>query len=646
MSRNQNRKGGNKRGRPDEWTTDVRDPTALQNAAFEAYYKGNVVPVEEWDAFMACLQTGLPMSIRFNRAMPHIDAVDDFVTRHLSEVFESKRVPFFPEQRAIQFGVSRGDLKRKEANRTLKKIVSAMNEGGYLTRQETVSMLPPLLLQVAPGMRVLDMCAAPGSKTSQIIESLLTGGGSERGVVVANDVNASRLDVLHHQTNRAAGAHLHVIITNTDASRFPLLPAADRFDRVLCDVMCSGDGTLRKSLDMWPRWSTLQGANLHNSQMRVLLRGMASCKAGGIVVYSTCSLNPVEDEAVVSACLAQTKGTFELIDPTPLLPGLSASPGMTAWTVTTRDLTTVLRTYEEAKAYADADAQTDRRSFQYAPTMFADSALLAAQHIERTRRVLPHMQDTGGFFVAALRCVEAVPEDARAAAAAAAATAVSPDATADAKSNVAPMKPLSAGMRAAVQRALGLPDTFPFDHLVVRNEDARDQKVYLANPEAIQLSQQLGGRVVHVGSKVFESVVKYSNEKLRFCADGVADLVPFLPSPFIVPVQPELLLELAGETPMSYTDFGAKTGRAMEELPPCFVLTTTWSVGGPLFVAAEKSTKLGKVVARVAGWQATVCKLALGIPLVEATEAGADEEGEEGAAAGSAPTAGAGAVTV
>ncbi|KAG5490300.1 hypothetical protein JKF63_00420 [Porcisia hertigi] len=619
MSRNQNRKAGSKRGRVDEWMTDVRDPTALQNSAFEAYYKDNVIPASEWEAFMSCLRTGLPMSLRFNPSVPQVDAVDAFVTQHLFEVFESKRLPFFPAQRAIQCGVSRGDLKRRKANRTLKKIVAAMNEGGYLTRQETVSMLPPLLLQVEPGMRVLDMCAAPGSKTSQILEALLPGD-PEKGVIVANDVNASRLDVLHHQTNRAAGAHLHVIITNTDATRFPLLPLADRFDRVLCDVMCSGDGTLRKSIDMWPRWNPLLGANLHHSQVKVLLRGMESCKTGGIVVYSTCSLNPVENEAVVSACLAQTKGTFKLIDPTPLLPGLRASPGMTSWTITTRDLTTVLHTYEDAQKLMEST--TDRRPFQYAPSMFANTQVLVEQHIERTRRILPHAQDTGGFFVAALRCVAAVPEDARPRA----------EPAFGVKAKEVPLKPISDGMRATVQKALGLPDTFPYDHLLVRNEEARDQKIYLANSDAIGLSQQLGGRVVHVGSKVFESVVKYSNDKLRFCADGVADLVPFLPPNFVVSVAPSLLLEFADATPMSYADFSAKTGGLVEALPSSFILTTTWLVGGPIYVAAEKSTKLGKIVAQVAGWQVTVCKLALGLPLGELVEE-EQEDAAEGAVA-------------
>ncbi|KPI87707.1 hypothetical protein ABL78_3180 [Leptomonas seymouri] len=619
MSRNQNRKGGNKRVRPDEWKMDARDPGSLQNVAFDTFYKDNVVPSSEWEAFMSCLQTGLPMAVRFNRSVPQVAAIDDFVSRHLSEDFESKRLSFFPDQRAIQFAVSRGELKRKASHKTSKKIVAAMNEGGYLTRQETVSMLPPLALQVEPGMTVLDMCAAPGSKTSQILESLLSGD-PDRGVVVANDVNASRLDVLHHQTGRAAGAHMHLIITNTDATRFPLLPVAERFDRVLCDVMCSGDGTLRKSLDMWPRWSTLQGANLHHAQVRVLLRGMASCKEGGIVVYSTCSLNPVEDEAVISTCLAQSKGVFELIDLSSLLPGLIASPGMTSWTLTSRDLGATLHNYEEAKEYTEAS--TDRRAFQYSPSMFANSELLAQQRIERTCRVLPHAQDTGGFFVAALRCISPVPEDTRSSTAAEGSSGVATD--------EAPIKPISAMLRAAVQRSLALPDSFPFHRLVVRNEEARNQKIYLANADTIAMSQKLGSRVVHVGSKVFESAVKYSNDNLCFCAAGVAELVPFLPSSFIVPLEPSLLLEMAEDLPMAYNDFAAKTGRTSEDLPPNFVLTTSWATVGNIYVAAEKSVKLGKIVAKLASWHVTVCKLALGIPLVEEGAANATDDAQDG----------------
>lgn len=610
MSRNQSRKGGSKRFRSDEWSADTREPDNLYNAAFERYYRGHLIPEESWETFLSCLRTSLPMSLRFNLSSPQLEKIATYVTVALAEVFDTKKVIFFPQQMAIQCGVSRGDMKRKETFKELKKMVSAMNEGGYLTRQETVSMLPPLLLQVKPGMRVLDMCAAPGSKTSQLLEMLL--GDGEHGVVVANDVNASRLDVLHHQTNRASGAHPHLIITNSDATHFPLMPSGMRFDRVLCDVMCSGDGTLRKSLDMWAQWNTLRGASLHSAQVRVLLRGMALCAKDGIVVYSTCSLNPIEDEAVVSASLAQVKGRFELIDPEPLLPGLIGTPGRTSWTITTRDLSTELSTYEDAKRFEEA--QTERKVFRHMPSMFANEELLKQQHIGRSRRILPHAQDTGGFFVAAFRCLEEVPD------------VPSECANFEERAAETPLKPISASLWASVQRALQLPDTFPFHRLLARKEDAQHQKIYLANEDTIALSRQLGGRVMHVGSKIFESFAKYSNDKLRFSTDGVADLVPLLPSHFIIAVSPSLLLSFAGETPMSYAAFDAAVGCDVAKLPPSLVLTFTWDVVGPIYVVAERSGKLGKMVAHVADWQVAICKLALGQPLVEIKESGVEEE--------------------
>jgi 16S rRNA C967 or C1407 C5-methylase (RsmB/RsmF family) len=131
------------------------------------------------------------------------------------------------------------------------------NESGSITRQEAVSMIPPLLLGVQPGHRVLDMCAAPGSKTSQLLEALhaAPGGTLPAGFVMANDSDLKRCNLLTHQTKRAGSAGL--IVTNHDAATFPELRDGGaaggplRFDRVLADVPCSGDGTIRKAPDIW-----------------------------------------------------------------------------------------------------------------------------------------------------------------------------------------------------------------------------------------------------------------------------------------------------------------------------------------------------------------------------------------------------------
>ncbi|CCW59742.1 unnamed protein product [Phytomonas sp. EM1] len=604
-SRNQARRGGNKRERPDEWTTDARDATLLQNKSFEMYYKNNhIVPESEWDFFMECLRTSLPMALRVSLFTLHSEVVLKHVEGLLGSVFQVRRLPFFPRQMALQCDVSRGDLKRNANYKSIKKLIAALNEGGYLTRQETVSMIPVVLLQVKPGHRVLDLCASPGSKTSQILETLISE--PQTGVVVANDVNASRLDVLQHQTNRLSGAHSHLIVTNYDAARFPSLSSEHKFDRVLCDVVCSGDGTLRKSVDMWPRWNPVKGADLHLIQIRILMRGMELCRKGGIVVYSTCSLNPVEDEAVVSECLHRAKGMFRLIETEPLLPGLKSSPGLATWNLTSKSLDTTFYTFEQAKAYMDASQP--RKGFQYRESMFPNPERLQEQHIHLSRRILPHAQDTGGFFVAAMECIEEL--------------GVGAPSVADGEPAL--FRPISDSIRTSVQNALRLPHLFPYGQLLCRNETAREQKIYYANVPTIKLSARLGGRVVSVGSKIIEAYAKYSNDKLRFHAEGVSTLASLLPSNFVYQAEPQLFVDMAHNTPMKLEAFRARLNLPPEEsMLPYFLLSTRIELVGSLYAAVEFFANLNQVIARIADWQVTLCREDLGLPIISS---GADND--------------------
>lgn len=122
-------------------------------------------------------------------------------------------------------------------------------------------MIPPIVLDVKPHHKVLDMCAAPGSKTAQLIEAIHAQEDVvPTGLVVANDSDNSRCYMLVHQAKRLQSPC--VVITNHDASIMPNIQVTDaanssekinlRFDRVLCDVPCSGDGTMRKNADIWP----------------------------------------------------------------------------------------------------------------------------------------------------------------------------------------------------------------------------------------------------------------------------------------------------------------------------------------------------------------------------------------------------------
>lgn len=112
------------------------------------------------------------------------------------------------------------------------------------------------------------------------------------------------------------------------------------------------------------------------------------------MVYSTCSLNPIEDEAVIAALLEKSEGSLELMDASADLPGLKWMPGVSSWKLMTK----------EGQWFSDwAEVPTSRHT-QIRPTMFPpkDTEKLAKMHLERCMRILPHHQNTGGFFVAVL----------------------------------------------------------------------------------------------------------------------------------------------------------------------------------------------------------------------------------------------------
>ena len=171
-------------------------------------------------------------------------------------------LPFYPDNLAWHMDYHRTMLRKVPELKKLHQFIVAMNEKGNLSRQEAVSMIPPLLLDVKPEHAVLDMCAAPGSKTAQIIEMLHAGGEPyPKGIVIANDSDNKRCYTLTHQIKRLQSPNAMVV--NHDASMFPkikLTSGADlEFDRILCDVPCCGDGTLRKNPNAWTKWSPMNG---------------------------------------------------------------------------------------------------------------------------------------------------------------------------------------------------------------------------------------------------------------------------------------------------------------------------------------------------------------------------------------------------
>lgn len=133
---------------------------------------------------------------------------------------EGFALPWYPDSLAWQLNLSRRDIRRTEANFRLHNFLVGETDAGFVSRQEVVSMIPPLALDVQPHHKVLDMCAAPGSKTAQLIEALHKDGlAMPSGMVVANDADNKRCYMLVHQAKRLNSPCL--LVTNHDASAMP-----------------------------------------------------------------------------------------------------------------------------------------------------------------------------------------------------------------------------------------------------------------------------------------------------------------------------------------------------------------------------------------------------------------------------------------
>ena len=254
----------------------------------------------------------LPETVRVNPMSEEKDWVESWLSS-----IGANRIPWFSGPgSAWEMPFERGSAEEE-----VKSLMSALHETGRITRQEAVSMLPVLALDPTPGQIILDLCASPGSKTTQICEHL-----GDSGAVVANEVISGRVNTL--VTNVQRHASRTVLVVQHDGRHIPRVPGSG-FDGVLVDVPCTGSGTTRKNPDVWGKWRPSSGRSLHSLQYDLLTRAIELTKPGGRVVYSTCSLDPIENEAVVARVLAG--GKVRVVPRGDSLSGVPSNPGMTNW---------------------------------------------------------------------------------------------------------------------------------------------------------------------------------------------------------------------------------------------------------------------------------------------------------------------------
>ena len=181
---------------------------------------------------------------------------------------------------------------------------------GRIYIQDESSQLVAHVLAARAGDRVLDVCAAPGSKTTHIATLTRAESSPAKSFLVAGDLHAHRLRTI---VSTAAAQHLHNIHYVTfDALQALPFPAAV-FDRVLVDAPCTGTGTLRRNPEI--RWRISPGdiGDLANRQIRILLNAAQMVSVGGRLVYSTCSVEPEENEQVISRFIEETSGFEPLV---------------------------------------------------------------------------------------------------------------------------------------------------------------------------------------------------------------------------------------------------------------------------------------------------------------------------------------------
>ncbi|MBN2422532.1 RsmB/NOP family class I SAM-dependent RNA methyltransferase [Candidatus Woesearchaeota archaeon] len=165
---------------------------------------------------------------------------------------------------------------------------------GYFYVQEAASMIPPVVLQPKAGELVLDLCASPGSKTTQIAQYM-----ENQGLLISNDFKGDRIKSLGINVQRTG-------LTNTVVTLMFghwFAKSSLRFDKILVDAPCSGTGTIRKSLKTLRIWNPTMITRLSITQKKLIEAAFKILKRDGILVYSTCSVEPEEDEGVISYLL-------------------------------------------------------------------------------------------------------------------------------------------------------------------------------------------------------------------------------------------------------------------------------------------------------------------------------------------------------
>ncbi|KHO54735.1 MAG: RNA methylase [archaeon GW2011_AR19] len=195
---------------------------------------------------------------------------------------------------------------------------------GYYYIQELASMLSIIALAPKQNELILDLCASPGSKTTQMASQM-----KNTGTIIANDVNIKRIQILASNLERCGVTN--TIITRDDGIRlcekFKLQDL--KFDKILLDAPCSGEGTMRSSPKTCLMWNQNTIKSLSKLQKKLFKNAFEILKPNGEIVYSTCTHAPEENEEVVDFALKEFKDKIKIEE---IKLPVKCRPGLIEWT--------------------------------------------------------------------------------------------------------------------------------------------------------------------------------------------------------------------------------------------------------------------------------------------------------------------------
>jgi len=253
--------------------------------------------VDDWDAFSVACERPLPIVIRTNTL---------------------RTDPARLERRLRAAGIGVTSIPWDEALFAVDRPVGNLIEHwlGLFYVQEAVQTLPVRMLDPQPHETILDLCSAPGGKATQIAARM-----RNTGTLVANEPSGRRQQALLANVNRLGV--LNTLLPRYRGESFPMQAA---FDRILVDAPCSAEGTLRKERSLRSGAARHAIERLARLQKRLIVRAFDLLRPGGVLVYSTCTFAPEENEAVVAHLLDRRSASIRPIDPP-----FQAAAGTIAW---------------------------------------------------------------------------------------------------------------------------------------------------------------------------------------------------------------------------------------------------------------------------------------------------------------------------